>query len=272
MRARILLAAALAVSVVALILHARRGRSGLAHFRPVPVPPCRGAGVGELRLPLDTDGTVVWEPYSMQTRVSLGRGAESPLAAEGPAPYVGTGRVGRTKRYGDRYRGTAALQRLTSFELQPGRQGFLERETFGGEALARDPSDAVLRPRPLAGAHPASGMPDIDTDVDISAFTGALHGGLHEGLTSRRHNPANSLTAARTGLGSIRLDPRFEPGPLERLAGGDASPSHGGHAGGPTLGGFGAARFPVAGAWDWNYVHGFAEHGLEAVETGRSLL
>ena len=44
---------------------------------------------------------------------------------------------------------------------------------------------------------------------------------------------------------------RFEPGPQARVASGDASPSHGGHAGGITLGGFGSSKFQSG--WDWGY-------------------
>jgi hypothetical protein len=43
------------------------------------------------------------------------------------------------------------------------------------------------------------------------------------------------------------------------VASGDASASHGGHAGGVTLGGFGSNKFQTNGGWDWNYVHGFGD-------------
>jgi hypothetical protein len=99
--------------------------------------------------------------------------------------------------------------------------------------------------------------------------------GLKEALTSMRRGAPNALTGGRIGLGSTRLDFRFEPGPQSRAAAGDASPSHGGHAGGATLGGFGSNKFLTTGGWDGGYVHGFGDPGgygpVEAVVTGRPL-
>lgn len=65
-------------------------------------------------------------------------------------------------------------------------------------------------------------------------------------------------TGIGCGLGSAWIDPRFEPGPQEMYAGGDAAYAHGGHAGGPTFGAFIPSVFQTSGTWQ-RYVHGFGD-------------
>lgn len=109
---------------------------------------------------------------------------------------------------------------------------------------------AVVRrsPNTFNGTAPGTQVADIDSDF-------ALVGAFKESLTSNRPLAPNTITGGGSGLGDIRADPRFEP--VEgRVASGDASPSHGGHAGGVTLGGFGSSKFQRTG-WSSSYVHGF---------------
>lgn len=73
------------------------------------------------------------------------------------------------------------------------------------------------------------------------------------------------------GLGSVWIDPRFEPGPQETYPGGDAAYAHGGHAGGPTFGAFIPAVFQTSGAWD-RYVHGFGDGHLVAPPAPRDFV
>lgn len=65
-------------------------------------------------------------------------------------------------------------------------------------------------------------------------------------------------TGIGCGLGSTWIDSRFEPGPQEMYAGGDAAYAHGGHAGGPTFGAFIPSVFQTSGTWQ-RYVHGFGD-------------
>jgi hypothetical protein len=86
-----------------------------------------------------------------------------------------------------------------------------------------------------------------------------------EHLTSIRPGPPtyqNTMTATRTGLGSIFRDPRFEPGPSCLAAGGSAIWAHGGHAGGPTFGSFTPYRFMPGNSYDQQYVRGFGDNVL----------
>jgi hypothetical protein len=109
---------------------------------------------------------------------------------------------------------------------------------------------AVVRRSPNAfnGTAPSTQIADIDSDF-------ALVGAFKESLTSNRPLAPNTITGGGSGLGDIRADPRFEP-VGGRVASGDASPSHGGHAGGVTLGGCGSSKFQRTG-WSSSYVHGF---------------
>jgi hypothetical protein len=109
---------------------------------------------------------------------------------------------------------------------------------------------AVVRrsPNTFNGTAPGTQIADIDSDF-------ALVGAFKESLTSNRPLAPNTITGGGSGLGDIRADPRFEP-VGGRVASGDASPSHGGHAGGVTLGGFGSSKFQRTG-WSSSYVHGF---------------
>jgi len=280
--------AVVVVLVALLAWYAAQGGSEsprMSKFRPVPVSPC-GAPYDDPEYGADMTGrnaagTVVWEPYSTQSRVSLERGAESPEVAELPNPFTGVGRSASVRAMSDRYRRNEALARLTSYELQPGQPGYMEEVGDNAASLM----SAVARRPPSAA--PAAATPLAGTDVDTDFYTDGLYGDdLHnaraplrakEGLTSVRPRVANTLTAARTGLGSTRIDPRFEPGPPTRAPGGDASWSHGGHAGGPTSGGYASARFAPVNYFNWPYVYGFGDGGalgrpfpVEAVVTGQS--
>jgi hypothetical protein len=195
--------------------------------------------------------------------------------AEGDAPLnpvTGIGKGSFVRAALDRHSRGEALQRLSIYELEPGRPGHMEEVGAAASNLMaavarRSPPAAAGAPRPLTGV-------DIDSDFRTDGFYESAV--FKEGLTSsRRPGEPNTLTASRVGLGSTRLDPRFEPGPQRRVATGDASPSPGSHAGGITLGGFGSSKFQTYGGWDWGRVQGFGGDGggdvPEAMATGRSL-
>lgn len=248
------------------------GSSTKAGFRPVPISTC--GTPYEDHYAVDTGnryGTVAWDPYSTQSRVSLERYAESPEVAEPLNPVTGVGKGAAVRAMGDRYRRGEALQRLSVFELQPGQPGYMEEVGDGAMNLMA----AVTRRSPAVagGSSPCliAGA-DVDSDFLTDGFYDSAV--LKEALTSKRTPMPNTLTGRRVGLGSTRLDPRFEPGPQSRVASGDASPSHGGHAGGITLGGFGSSKFQTNGGWDWNYNHGFGDYAgadqTEAMVTERS--
>jgi hypothetical protein len=229
-------------------------------FRPTPVSPCGPRPPLErARSSRGADGTTVSLPFSDVSRVSLERGALTAETAERPNVHTGVGRTALVR----------AMQNPYAFAVEiglaPGQPGSLE--PAGVAPAPSEPSymDAVddasatllasvSRRAPPAPASRPPALVGIDSDfITDGYFGGAV---LKETLTSRRGGPTNSLTATRTGLGSIRRDPRFEPGPQRRVPGGDASWSHGGNAGGPTSGGFGANRFLPGGAWDAQYVFG----------------
>lgn len=285
-RSRTIMYGTAAVVVLIIIIAAYweyRNRHADAHnhhksgFRPVPVTTCGTPYDDHYAVDMtsrNAAGTVVWDPYSTQSRVSLERYAETPEAAEKYNPFTGLGKTASVRALGDRYRRNAALQTLSIYELQPGEPGYMEAVDDGAMSLMTK----VARRSPAV----AAGAPSCilaGTDVDSDFLTDGYYDEavLKEALTSNRGARPNTLTASKTGLGSIRMDPRFEPGPESRVPGGDASWSHGGNAGGPTSGGFGSCAFMPGGAWDSQYVFAFGDYSIqgrqypvEAMDTERS--
>ena len=246
-------------------------------FHPVPVDTCSLSGEYGVAEPwsqreLDLqgrNGTVVWEPYSTQSKVSLERGAESPEVAEPLNPITGVGKGAAVRAMGDRYRRNEALQRLSQYELQPGQQGYMEEVGDGAMSLMASVS---RRSPPVVGSAAAATVSNTDIDSDFRTDGFYEDAVLKETLTSNRRPNSNPLTASKVGLGHIRLDPRFEPGPQKRVAAGETSPSHGGHAGGITLGSFASSKFMPATGWSSGYVYGFGDMGgsVEAMAAERS--
>lgn len=265
-------------------------------FRPVPVSPCGPSYDGEYGVDMtntfdlsNTEGTVAWLPYSTESRISLERGAEGSSVTAPVNPVVGIGKGSTVRRLGDRYGGydrpytksqrartekqnprTDALRSLSEFELQPAEAGYVERVNDGALSLLA----SVSRRSPPA-ASPASGAAPVQ-EIDSEFATDGPYGAaaIKEAMTSSRTPVWNPYTARRVGLGSVRLDPRFEPGPETRVASGDNSPSPGSHAGGISLGALGSPKFQTNGGWPGNYVHGFgaAEYGRqEAILTEKSM-
>lgn len=157
---------------------------------------------------------------------------------------------------GERY---ASQERYTS-QAQSGRSEALQDLNRFEAPTFDDINDRTMNlmasvtrrsPAVAGGSSPSLlSVTDIDSDFQTDGFY--ENSVLKETLTSNRSGATNSLTAQGVGLGSRHLDPRFEPGPQRRVAHNDASPSHGGHAGGITLGGFGSSKFQTNGGWDWN--------------------
>lgn len=251
-------------------------------FRPVPVSTCGVPRDPEYAVDMSrrgAAGTVVWYPWSRESKVSLRRAAESNEAAESLNPFTGVGKTSSVRTMRDRYRRDEALSRISQYELQPGEPGFMVPAPQDGEmSLLRT---LVGRPpAPAAGAPVPCWRGAVDSD-DTEFLTDGFYDEavlresrqapraderrVKEGLTSRRELAANPLTAARTGLGSTRRDPRFEPGPPERVPGGDSQWAHGGHAGGPTFGAYAPAVFAPQPSWDAGYVYGFGDAADGAV-------
>jgi hypothetical protein len=230
-----------------------------AGFVPIAVRPCAGIRddyYGVDMTSRNAAGTVVWDPYSTQSRVSLERMAESPEVATPPNPVTGVGRTSMVRREGDRYRRNEELKERTAYEIQPGQPG--DMEAIGDQTTSLLATVSRRSPANIAAAASCSlANQDIDSDFVTDGFYDNMV--LKDGFTSVRGPRQNTLTASRTGLGSVRQDPRFEPGPDWRVPGGDASWSHGGHAGGPTSGGFGSAKFAPPANFGTGYVAGFGD-------------
>ena len=228
-----------------------------AGFRPVPISTCGSPRDDHYAVDMrGAAGTVVWDPYSTQSRVSLERYAETPEVAESFNPYTGVGKNSSVRAMSDRYRREEALNRLSAYELQPGEPGFMEEVGDGAMSLMAQ----VTRRSPPAAAGESSCLlagADVDSDFLTDGYYGEAV--LKEALTSRRRAQPNTLTASKTGLGSIRLDPRFEPGPPTRTPDGDASWAHGGHAGGPTSGAYASSTFMPGNTWDDTYIFAFGD-------------
>jgi hypothetical protein len=241
------------LAAVGIACYVRRA-GNKAGFHPVPCDTCDGDRA--MTSPYsDRDGTVVGYPFSTQSRVALERGADAPGLAERPNPVTGLRKGAFVRADSSLYRRGQELAGLDAFELGPDRPGAM--------ALAPPPCHASC----------SRGLTDIDSDFLTDGPFGAAT--LKETLTSRRGANPNTLTGSRVGLGSTRLDPRFEPGPQCRVAGGEASPSPGSHAGGITLGALNSCQFRPGASWDATYNFGFATDACdggppEAIETERS--
>lgn len=262
-------------------------------FVPGPAAPCVSHCYdGTMNLGGDTlfGGTVARVPYSTQSKVSLTGGGEAPSLRQSyqPAnPISGIGKASYQRLWSDASMpDTTCAWRDSIFELQHGQPGYVEAtlaDTTDGTPyqgryyVAGDPTAAWSYGHKNAAGGPYHGITTCPStpmphDGVISDHAWSLHssrspgaaGGLYgrENLTSRRRHEVNPLTASQTGLGSIRRDPRFEPGPQRLYPGGDAIYAHGGHSGGPTFGSYTEYRFMPGNTWDAKYIHGFGDAHL----------
>jgi hypothetical protein len=71
---------------------------------------------------------------------------------------------------------------------------------------------------------------------------------LDVNMNSDINTPGNPITGVRYGLGSKRIDPRFQPG-HHSCEHRDYSSAQGTHAGGSSLGGFIPSTFQTSGSW-----------------------
>lgn len=244
----------LAVIVVLVILLVRvwpSGHSG-SRFTPIPIDTCAQLQSDRYVIDMtDRTGTVVRNPYP---------------------PPPGLSKEGYAGR-----KGTLSVANPTAAPPGAGLSG--DPTPPAGLVQAADDrlpslmaSIARRSPPTLAGPHGSrANLGDIDTDfVSDGLYEPEV---MKEALTSRRRAEANPLTASKVGLGSVRMDPRFEPGPPGMLDGGDTNYAPGSHAGGPSLGAYDSSRFQNKGGWGSNYVFGFGDvgtNGPEALVTGDS--
>jgi hypothetical protein len=241
---------------------------GKAGFLPIPMTPCAvdDAEYGVDMTSRNAAGTVVWVPWSQQSRVSLQRDAETPEVATPSNPVTGIGKTSMVRKLGDRYRHNEELAKLTVWDTQPGHSGYMQAISDG---TTKVPMHMIRGPNSPAAPCNLMGSDGDDKfytdgfyDDAVLSANGAPNARLtpkKEGFTSTRPPYINSLVAARTGLGSVRQDPRFEPGPDERVPGGDASWSPGDWAGGPTTGAYAPDVFAPPSNWYTTYVAGFGD-------------
>jgi len=152
-------------------MRGRAARRGKAGFRPIPVSTCGQPYDSHYAVDMtarNAAGTVVWDPFSTQSRVSLERGAESPEVAEELNPVSGLGKTSSLRAMTDRYRRGEALRRLSVYELRPGEPGSLEPAEDGAMSLLakvakRAPLGAKGGPSPCSLAYLDAGA-DYYTD------------------------------------------------------------------------------------------------------------
>jgi hypothetical protein len=143
-------------------------------FRPVPITTCGSPYDDHYAVDMtgrNAAGTVVWDPYSTQSRISLERYAETPEAAEMLNPYTGLGKTASVRAMGDRYRRGEALGRLSAYEHHPGEPGYMEEVDDGEMSLLRD----VARRSPSA----SPGAPSCllaGADADSEFLTDGFYG------------------------------------------------------------------------------------------------
>lgn len=255
-----ILTAAVIVLLVILLVQVWPTGSGASGsgFTPVPIDTCAQLAADRYVIDMtDRTGTVVRNPYPP------------------PPGLVREGYAGR--------KGTLACANPTAAPPGSGYSGDVRGSEEGAApgALVQAADDkasslmaAVARRSPptIAGPHGSrANLGDIDTDfVSDGIYEPQV---MKEALTSRRQAQANPLTASKVGLGSVRMDPRFEPGPPGMLNSGDTNYAPGSHAGGPTLGAYDSSRYQNKGGWGTNYVFGFGDVGTdgpEALVTGES--
>lgn len=244
---------AIVVVLVVLLIRVWPAASGASGFTPVPIDTCAQLPADRYVIDAtDRTGTVVRNPYP---------------------PPPGLTREGYAGR-----KGTLACANPTATQPGRGYSGDPRPEAPGPVQAADDGASSLMAavarrsPPTLAGPHGSrANLGDIDTDF-VSDGVYEPHV-MKEALTSRRRAQANPLTASRVGLGSVRMDPRFEPGPPGMLNDGDTNYAPGSYAGGPSLGAYDSSRFQNKGGWGSNYVFGFGDvgsDGPEALVTGDS--
>jgi hypothetical protein len=114
---------------------------------------------------------------------------------------------------------------------------------------------------PLQGHLSPLAFADVDSDFEPGTAYGEE--AMKESMTSERRVMQNTLNASKTGLGSTRIDPRFEPGPRRMFWGGDAVYADGAAAGGPTMGSLTPSQFGAAPTMISGYVYGFGDGGYQ---------
>jgi len=268
-RQALIVAALIVLALLVIYFVLQRPGGTRAGFTPVPMYSCGGINDPYYAVDLtgrNAAGTVVWEPFSTQSKVSLERGVSAPSLTAVPNPVSRIGTTSSVRAWGDEYTGDEARHRLTVWELHPGEPGYMEEIDEDGQTIL---AATTRRSPPTLKA--AKTCPLATTDIDSDFATDGYYGTavladefgksleLREGLTSARRLAANKYTDALGGLGSIHQDPRFEPGSQLRIYGGDYSPAPGGHAGGLSLGALGSATFAPGNVWDSRYIFAFGD-------------
>jgi hypothetical protein len=252
------------------LIYRDRGSAEKSTFAPIPLNSAQGPAIPAAPTdPTGAAGTVYWPPYSTQSKVSLVRGAESPEIASEFSSITGVGKGALVRALSDRYRHEEALDRMATFERQPGQPGSMEEVNDGAMSLI---TSICRRPR-SATAHPSRCLVD-GADVDSDFLTDGPYGAAVLGdtisdlptlppylcpikrtLTSNRPGyPCNELTGINCGLGSTVQDPRYDPG--SRYSANGAGHAPGGFAGGPTMTALNSSQIRANANMELNWVSG----------------
>ncbi len=284
----IAIAAAVVVVLVLAWRHAgRRRHASKATFKPVPLLPCGPAAPPEYAVDQTgrgAGGTVTWGPY--YPGIHRGR---VPLPSERDAVSV---RENYTSH--PRYSNipNASSENVDDGRMDNGRLDVLDaaiRED--SELLTNDAPDTaktllasvVRRSGPVysrscstvfsdidTGFVPSGGLPDSQTTAGYMMCQRNIpFATLAAASTPAAPVPGAELTAGaaaripavlRIGLGSVALDPRFQPGPAGWLPS-DGQPAPGTFAGAASQGALTPAGFARTGAWDATITRGFGGRG-----------
>lgn len=115
----------------------------------------------------------------------------------------------------------------------------------------------------LEGLGPEEGLSQVLCDATSVGDPG-LAFGKRFGLAAR--TPA----ALRIGLGSVAMDPRFQPGTPYRYHEDNSGPAPGSHAGADTLGAFTPEKLATPGSWDATYVKSLGGIGTDREDEART--
>jgi hypothetical protein len=209
----------------------------------------------------DRSDTVYYPPYSPETRVSLERSAMSPGNAEMSNPITGVGNGTLFRELDDPYRDNSWKNDGMSALGSP---DYLENMDTNFMNLM-----TTVANRATAAVTVAPGCLQAGPDFDSDFVSDGMGGVTETGLTSQYSNPSQ-LAGIRVGLGSKRIDPRFQPGmrinPMLR----DTNQAPGRHAGDQTLGALTSSVFQTGGSWHstpWGFAR--ASNGdIQALTTG----
>lgn len=286
----IAIAAAVVVVLVLACRHASRRHVSKATFKPVPLLPCGPAAPPEYAVDQTgrgAGGTVVWGPYY-------------PGIHRGHVPLPSERDTQLTREHYTSHPRYSNIPNASSENVDDGRMDVQGDDGRLGvlDAAIREDSEspaerapgiaktllasAVRRSGPVysrscstvfsdidTGFVPSGGLPDSQTTAGYMMCQRNIpYATLAAASTPAAPVPGAAVTEAssripavlRIGLGSVAMDPRFQPGPAGRLPS-DGQPAPGTFAGAASGGALTPAGFARTGAWDATITRGFGGRG-----------